>query len=329
MEKIKIFDLHADLLCYLANDSTRSPYNEEVLCSIPQLKAGNVHFQGLPIFTVTEGGSSLKGIKQSEVFKNLFTNYPHEFKAYQTEGEGIEVCAAIENASSFSEEKEPFEESLKRLETIEQNVGKILYISLTWNSENRFGGGAHTSIGLKEDGEKLLEWMNRKNIAVDLSHTSDPLAYDILNRIEALGYTLPVLASHSNMRNITSVPRNLPDELAKEIWRRGGVIGINFVRYFVGSESPQYFAKQLEYMIKLGGEDQICFGADFFYDNDVPQLPTRSLDEIFFPEFTDASAYPRLLTLLQRELRLGDQVLKKIAYRNLEKFLEKRCMISV
>ena len=73
-----------------------------------------------------------------------------------------------------------------------------------------------------------------KKIAIDLSHTSDFLAHDILNYIDKMGLNVRTIASHSNFRKIAEVVRNLTDEIAKEILKRGGVIGFNLFKSFVG-----------------------------------------------------------------------------------------------
>ncbi len=74
--------------------------------------------------------------------------------------------------------------------------------------------------------------MNEIRIAVDLSHTSDRLADEILNEIDRKGYTMGVIASHSNARKVCHHPRNLPDHLIKEIVARKGIIGINLYKKF-------------------------------------------------------------------------------------------------
>lgn len=325
-----IADLHCDLLCYLQGDSSRTPYNEEVRCSIPQLRSGRVRLQTMAIFTMTERGSSLKGMEQAEVFKLLPGLYDQEFQAIQSpahlahlvHSDRIGIVAAIENASGFCEEEGPLEEGLEHLRLIFGKVGRPLYIGFTWNTENRFGGGAETDIGLKEDGRHLLDFLHGKQIAVDFSHTSDALAFDILNYIDAKRLHIPVLASHSNVRSVANMRRNLPDELVKEIIRRGGIIGFNFVKPFVGTEAQEGFTKQLEAFLKLGAEDHLCLGADYFCDDDVPTRPTSfQLDGWFFDEFADSSCYGKVFDLWRSRLALSDAVLNKIANENMFRFI--------
>lgn len=307
---MQIADFHCDLLSHLAEDESHTAYDPASRASIPLLKAGGVALQTLAIYTQTETSSVKKGTKQAEIFFHLSQKYP----AFASE---IKTIVSIENASGFCDEKEPLTNGLERLEEWLKKAGRIAYISLTWNDENRFGGGNATTVGLKKDGLKLLQWMNKKNIAIDLSHTSDKLAEDILKATENLDI-IPI-ASHSNFRKVSDHPRNLPDHLAKEIAARQGLIGLNFVRVFLGSQGPEDFIRQLEHADKLGLLDHFCFGADFFADHVLP--PERSyLLPMFNAGFDNASCYPKVVQLLEKHL--PHAIMEKIAYKNLTEFLE-------
>lgn len=328
-EKFHIADLHCDLLWYLSLDPKRSAHDLQARCSIPQLREGRVKLQTMAIFTETDASSVENGKKQAEIFKRLPSLYPDTFTLARqaidldvlVQSNTIGIVPAIENASAICNETEDISKGLERLTNLQKKIGKMLYVSLTWNSENRFGGGALTKVGLKEDGKILVDYLSERRVALDFSHTSDYLAYDLLNYIDKKGLQLPVLASHSNMRAVTNVPRNLPDEITKEIIKRNGVIGINFIRYFLGSESIQYFSRQIEHLLKLGAEDNICFGADFFSIEDLPLSLQKPLDVLFFPEYNHAGSYEKVLELWKSELKLGDKMIKKIASINAIRFL--------
>jgi microsomal dipeptidase-like Zn-dependent dipeptidase len=290
--KEKVIDFHCDLLLYLAKKG-RTPFDEECRGSIPQMRLGGVCFQALPIFTETNSLSSYDGFRQAALFLELPQKYPEHYMFASNKKEieealkqnKIGICLAVENGSSLCSETDFLEEQLEKL----NQLPKPLYISLTWNSENRFGGGALTTVGLKPDGKRLLEFMSEKGIAVDLSHASDALAEEILEEIDKKNYPLKVMASHSNFRSVCRVPRNLPDHLAKEIFRRGGVIGLNFVGRFVGKSFKNIF-DHIEHGKKLGGEGHLCLGADFFFDEDLPVVREWS----FFEELSNASCYPKV-----------------------------------
>jgi membrane dipeptidase len=300
---MQIADLHCDLLSYLAEDSNHTAHDPESRASIPLLKQGGVGFQTLAIFTKTGKESVQQGILQAEIFFNLSKKF----------GSEIKTMVSIENASSFCDETEPLQKGLERLESWLGKAGRIAYISLTWNDENRFGGGNATKVGLKKDGQQLLQWMSGKKIPIDLSHTSDRLAEEILKT------NIVPIASHSNFRKVADHPRNLPDHVAKEIGARGGVIGLNFVRAFLGKHGPEDFIRQIEHADKLGLLDQYCFGADFFADHDVPP-ELHYLIPFFNPGFDNASCYPKVIALLEKHLPRA--IVEKIAYKNLTEFLQ-------
>ena len=325
--EVPVADLHCDLLAYLAQKEVREAENAEARCSLPQLKQGNVALQTLAVWTVTGKDAVASAEKQFTIFRTLPTLYPEGFSHLKTlemptTSDRVHIIASIENASGLCGEKEKLERAFSRFDQWRETAGPILYISLTWNHENRFGGGNHTKIGLKRDGELLLEYLSGKHIAVDLSHTSDALAHDILNYIEAKNLHILPIASHSNFRKISNFARNLPDELAKEVIKRGGVIGLNFVNRFVGKELPDDFVRQVDYARSLGGFDNYCFGADFFYDKDMP-LPLHPFIPFFYPRFGNSSCYPDLMGYLNEVFTKKE--LEKIAHTNFSTFLQRLC----
>jgi len=300
-----VADLHCDLLCYLEGSPVRKPTDRAVRCSLPQLMEGNVKWQTCAIFTETGPSSVAKGHSQLE---NLLKLSSKELTFYP----------AFENASSFCSEEEPFEKGVARLESWMQKGGRPLYISLTWNGENRFGGGAHTRIGLKEDGKRLLENLHGKNIAVDFSHASDHLAYDLIETIDRLNLEIRLIASHSNAREVSPVPRNLPTAIAKEIFKRNGLIGLNLYAPFLGND-PEAILRHLDFWLSLGGEKGICFGADFFYEGD---FRSRDASLPYFKGFENASCYPSLLEFAAAGLQLKEPLLEQLAYKNFLDFYQ-------
>lgn len=320
-----IIDLHCDLLCYLQGDPSRTPYDPQVRCAIPQLRQGGICLQVMAAFSETSDDSAKSGMRQVEIFHSLPEKYPEHFYIVNSANQldepanrsKVGIMLAFENGSAFCSEKESLEEGLRRLD----HLGKVAYISMTWNLENRFGGGAHTDVGLKPDGKRLLDYLDGKKIAIDFSHASDRLIREALDYIDAGSLQIPVMASHSNFRVVTDAPRNLPDDLAVEIARRGGVIGFNFVRFFVGADDTKFFSNQLSHAFALGLQDHLCFGADFFYGNDVPIAFRKKPEELFFPGFDHAGCYGKVIDLWQQS-GVTPQQIERISNANARRFLE-------
>jgi microsomal dipeptidase-like Zn-dependent dipeptidase len=235
----------------------------------------------------------------------------------------ISVSLVLENAHGICEESQDIQLGISHLERILSKLKNILYISLTWNLENRLGGGCGSTVGLKEDGKRLLEWMHKKRIAVDLSHASDFLIDDIFNFLEKKSLDIPVLASHSNMRSVTQVDRNLPDLFVQEIIRRKGLIGLNFFAPFIGFHAHQ-IAEHVSHLFSLGGKKQLCFGGDFFRLEDFFNIQEKyGIKEGFFSEFSNASCYPHALSLLQETLSLSEKDVQAIACGNFENYVQR------
>ena len=322
--KNPVIDLHCDLLSYLTRPNS-SIYNiEDMGCAIPYLKEGNVKLQIMAIFAPVESNSHDYGLKQSEIFQNLneadneLYRFEKEHLATFETNENIGMLASVESGSAFCDEVISLKQGFENLEKIIENVGSIMYISFTHHAENRFGGGNYSAVGLKSDGKALIDYMHNRNIAIDFSHTSDALAYDILNYIAKENIDVPIIASHSNYRKVFEHPRNLPDDVAKEIIHQQGLIGLNFVRAFVNPEKSEALEEHVAHGISLGGENAISYGADYFYTKNHPD---KSRIPFYFKEHDNASLYPQINEGF--ESSFGAAQSKKISSENAISFLKR------
>jgi membrane dipeptidase len=85
--------------------------------------------------------------------------------------------------------------------------------------------------GLTEFGKDVIRNMNSLGMMVDVSHVSDKTFHDVLEVSRA-----PVIASHSSCRAICDHPRNMSDEMMRELAAKGGVIQINYHVGFLSRE---------------------------------------------------------------------------------------------
>jgi membrane dipeptidase len=88
--------------------------------------------------------------------------------------------------------------------------------------------------GLSPEGVTLVREMTRRGILADVSHASDDAVRHALEVAR-----VPPFASHSSARALCEHPRNLPDELVREIARRGGLVMANTYPAFVGREAAR------------------------------------------------------------------------------------------
>ncbi len=121
----------------------------------------------------------------------------------------------------------------EKLESVERyyRIG-VRYMSPAWTYSVSWAGSSGDTEGrtrgLNEFGRKVIREMNRLGIMVDVSHVSDKTFWDIVETS-----TKPVIATHSNCRAISDVPRNLTDEQIRAIAKTGGVVSVVFYPAFV------------------------------------------------------------------------------------------------
>jgi len=107
--------------------------------------------------------------------------------------------------------------------------------------------------GLTDYGREVVAEMNRLGVMVDISHVSADTMRDAIG-----ASTVPVIASHSNAYALAPHPRNVPDDVLREVGKSGGVVMVNFYPAFVNREaaakSVEMFAEGRALMAELGDE---------------------------------------------------------------------------
>lgn len=82
--------------------------------------------------------------------------------------------------------------------------------------------------GVSPFGIEVIKEMNRLGMIIDVSHLSDEAFYDCLKYSKA-----PIVATHSCCRALCNHPRNMTDQMIKDLAAAGGVIQINFYSSFL------------------------------------------------------------------------------------------------
>ena len=110
----------------------------------------------------------------------------------------------------------------------------VRYMTLTHSGNDEWADSSTDKAvhnGLTDFGKNVVREMNRLGVMVDISHVSDKTFYDALEVSGA-----PLLASHSSCRAICDAPRNMSDQMMKDLAAKGGVIQINYHVGFLSQE---------------------------------------------------------------------------------------------
>ena len=191
------------------------------------------------------------------------------------------------------------EDKTERIDQL-KNDG-ISALTLTWNGENRIGGGAFSDAPLTDFGRAVINRLNKNKMFCDLSHINEKGFY---KAIEIADYPF---ASHSCCRAICDHKRNLYDEQLKLIAQKNGVIGICFYPIFLGGQNVfEKIYENIYHMLLLDLENSICIGSDF----DGAEMSD---------ELKNISAIPKLYGYLSSR-GINDKSLNKIFYTNADNF---------
>jgi membrane dipeptidase len=100
-------------------------------------------------------------------------------------------------------------------------------VGLSWK-QTRYAGGTGAPGPLTEAGVSLVHALDKFGIIHDASHLAEESFWQLLDISGG-----PLIASHSNCRSIVPTDRQLSDEMARAIFKRNGVVGINFFDKFL------------------------------------------------------------------------------------------------
>lgn len=198
------------------------------------------------------------------------------------------------------------------------------HASLTWNEENELATGARGSKdrGLTKLGERAVRRIQDLGMLLDVSHLNDTSFWDLLN--VAVG---PVVATHSNARELCDQARNLTDEQLKELARTGGIAGLNSFNEFVhpqeDKQTVENLVRHLAHMTEVMGIDHVGFGFDFSEYIKGETLSAFSSQETPYTiGLEDASQVPNVIKEMRRA-GFNEEEIEKIAYKNWHRLIQK------
>ena len=126
--------------------------------------------------------------------------------------------------------------------------------------DNRLGGSLHgiSGQGLTNFGEQVVLEIEKLDIILDVSHSSENVVKDVLKISNR-----PIVVSHTGFYGHCPSPRNINDNLMEDIALKGGLIAIGYWDAAVCDNTPKSVAEAIHYGIKLVGAGHVALGSDF------------------------------------------------------------------
>lgn len=219
---------------------------------IPRLRAGGVGGQFWSVYVPAslEPVEAAKAtFEQIDVVRRLVAAHPETFELAITADDVERIHRSGKIASLIGiEGGYSIDDSLGLLR--EFHEAGVRYMTLTHSKTTTWADSATDAPkwgGLNPFGEAVVKEMNRLGMMVDLSHVSPETMADALRVTEA-----PVIFSHSSARGVTDHPRNVPDEILRQMPANGGVVMVTFVPGFVNAAEGEWGAKARAELERLG-----------------------------------------------------------------------------
>ncbi|MDA7542243.1 dipeptidase [Gammaproteobacteria bacterium] len=327
-------DWHADSALWNRDLKKTYDYGH---ADIPRLQAGNVALQMFTTVTKSPSGqnydsnetgandnitalaivqrwpiktwSSLfeRAMYQANKIKDLEKRDPENFMLIESQYDlGIFLLKRVNNPKMVggligTEGSHALDGNLDNVERLYENSFRMM--SLQHFFDNKLGGSLHgtSGAGLTEFGRQAIDEMQRLDIIIDVSHSSENVVKDVLSISNQ-----PLVISHTGFNGYCKSPRNISDSLMIEIAEKGGLIGVGFWDAAVCDNTPKSVAEAIIYGIDLIGAEHVALGSDF--------------DGTITPGFDTSELVAITHELL--ELGLGKEEIRKVMGENMLSFLQ-------
>ncbi len=133
----------------------------------------------------------------------------------------------------------------------------VRLFGLTWNLPSAVAGSCQNGKGLTDFGLEFINWARERKVLIDLAHSS----YDAI--LQTLDIFQGAIYSHGGVLKYPKSMRNLTYELAGEIIKNGGVVGLGYGKIFFEKDTDIFdVASKVRELSEMFGK--IVSGSDFF-----------------------------------------------------------------
>jgi len=263
-------DAHFDLTYEVGNRRERGQHKVIETSYLQQFRSGSLDLLVSAIFIhdyfLPEMGLR-RALDQISYLLEEIDETPGQFRICHSSAEAHAAKKAGETAIFLSlEGAEPLQNDIQLLR-IFYELG-VRGLGLVWSRRNFIGDGAFFTKtrqgrrgGLTSFGVELIEKAETLGMFIDVSHLNDEGFWDVMDIA-----TKPVIASHSNCRELAGTMRNLDDKQIEAIAEKGGVIGMNSVNKFILEEESEvtvsHFIDHVDHIVEVGGIDHVGIGFD-------------------------------------------------------------------
>lgn len=265
---LRVFDIHCDILGALKNPRDFFKENSSHHTSFSYLKRGGVAVQVWSLYVSPSIPfwrrrlrRQLRTFARIKALSSCSVHSVLNGKELLSNDDDIAVILELEGLHSAKGD-------LSYIKWLFDAGARIF--TLTWNNPNEFAGSCVSGGGLTSLGRDAVKLIESLDGIIDLSHSSDDTARDVLKIVSK-----PPILSHSCARAIVNVERNAPDWLLREIGNSGGIVGLNLYSGFLvegenAAVRADALARHIEHIASMAGDGAVALGSDA---DGIPNFP--------------------------------------------------------
>jgi membrane dipeptidase len=244
-------DSHIDIPAGYATPAADPGVRGEMQVDLPKMAEGGLD-AGFFIVYVGQGPETPEGYAEAyrqaldkfEAIHRQAEQYPDRIEmAYSPDdverivaAGKVAACIGVENLHPAGPDAAGIEEFHRR---------GARYMSLTHAGDNHLGDSANllgkldepsaeTHGGLTAAGRAAIAEMNRLGVMLDVSHASEATTLQAIEASRA-----PAIASHSALRGVHDIPRNLSDRALRALAAKGGVVQVVAFDSYLRAPAPE------------------------------------------------------------------------------------------
>ncbi|TDC09372.1 membrane dipeptidase [Nonomuraea longispora] len=266
----QVVDAHNDLILLVDHMDKRGRTDHFAEFWLPELRAGGVDVQVLPIWIDEDHqseGALRRTLLLAERIHELAAQYPDDVAICSTAADidaanrsgRIALVMAIEGAHGIGQDPK----LIRTMFRAGVRVASIAHYGRTLLAD---GSGLDDTArgGLTPQGIEVFTEMERLGMVFDVSHLGVNGVEDVLNLASR-----PLLATHSTCLVITDNHRSLGDDQIRRIAALGGVVGVAAaIPWFIDPHNPtaDRVVDHIEHVVDIAGIDHVGLGPDIIDD---------------------------------------------------------------
>jgi membrane dipeptidase len=146
------------------------------------------------------------------------------------------------------------------VEQLPRVVSRVTLVHLTPSALGWPSSPVFADRGLTAAGRDYVEALDARRIVLDLAHAGRRTFWDALDVHDR---RVPAIVSHTGVRGVHDVWRNVDDDQIRAIAATGGVVGVMYHCGFLGGRSAADVVAHIRHVIDVGGEDCAALGSDW------------------------------------------------------------------